>query len=1167
MRKLIVTGFGIIFLCCLTSCRYASTVKPTSGMDLDEVYATWNFYRHAYLQEGRVIENANQGITSSQGQGYALLYAVWADDPSTFQQVWQWTQKNLQGRSDHLFVSRWKDVVVDSRTHTGANTDIALALILAARRFSRPDYQIEAIPILNSLWNHAVFSFNNRYFITTDDEGESARIAKVNVGDLSPYAYSIFSTVDPIHPWTHLVDSSYDLLKWIYFDQGYALPPDTVYIDKNEGHFLMEPPEATQKPTFSADTFPLFWRIALDARWYSYRQGHPYLQMSRYLQKGKEVLTPEFVETIFVSEQHRLRQAMLRFFQKEWSMQGSYVDHYSCQGERLSTVEAPALYATVHTLALVSHKTLAHALWKEKLDVLWRDALTTKQFIHLDSLNWLWADRAFQLNLIVRYDEFLGFLRPFDVAGFLANFPILPFLIMIGFYLLAPYARIFKFFFLACATAICLRYLVWRGLYTLNFIEPAGPFVSISLWLTECYSFITVLLVFVQLGLSNRKKRVPPRMPTSSTPSVDIFIPIYSEPIDILEKTLIGARAIRYPKKEIYVCDDSHREEVASCAARYGAHYLRGPKKHAKAGNLNAAMPQSSGELLVVFDTDHIPVSSFLEETVPYFADPELGFIQTPHHFYNEDIFQRAFGTGQQIPAEQDMFHHGIQGRRDNWGGSFFVGSGAIFRRCAIEQVGGFKLMSITEDVHTSMYLHEAGWKSLFVDKDLAVGLNAENLRSHVIQRRRWMLGALQIFFRDNPLFHGGLSWRHAMGYMASLSYFFFPIFRFMIWITPMWYLLFHWHPILANGSVLAGYLVPYLITVPLISNALLPEWPRLLWGELYDATVTLPLLMSMGDLLWPKRLGFKVTPKGIISQKRSFDWGSSWMTLGITSITAFAIAKGLAEFFYYGIEKEAYFFNLVWASLILIVSVGAVLVAWERPQLRKEERLHFKIPFTLKTAMGTFEGITRDIGLIGFSCETPIRETFTHSATLKLEFKTPVVLDVRLIYNEPTTNHLYRCGWEFTNIRPQAFEALVLELFANEKRWADAHDRHVQSNWAIAFLLLKGILHFFRPLEQRRRRSARLHVRQRMQLQLRSKQLRVFVRNQSTDGMHIRYLGRRIPPQTRGVIYGHKETTTYPVKIAYVQNVFPGVWNAGLTLCQAGAEITNPGDEVTHDE
>ncbi|GIW54698.1 MAG: hypothetical protein KatS3mg082_1102 [Nitrospiraceae bacterium] len=376
------------------------------------------------------------------------------------------------------------------------------------------------------------------------------------------------------------------------------------------------------------------------------------------------------------------------------------------------------------------------------------------------------------------------------------------------------------------------------------------------------------------------------RPPAEFAPSVDIFIPIYTESCDILEKTLIGAGAIEYANKRLYVLDDGHRPEVAKLAADYGAVYLKGPRRHAKAGNLNHALSQTTGELVVVFDTDHIPVTSFLQETVPFFADPQVAFVQTPHHFYNQDIYQRALSAGPRIPNEQDLFNHAIQGGRAPWNGAFFVGSGAVFRRSAIVEIGGFNLMSITEDIHTSQHLHAKGWRSVFLDKDLAVGLTAETLSSYIVQRRRWMLGCLHIFFRDNPLFCRGLTWRQRLGYFASLYYFFFPAARVVFWITPLYYLFFHLHPIFSDVSILVAYLLPFLVILPLLSYTLLPGWPRLLWASLYEMPVSFPLFRSMFDLLLPKRLGFKVTPKGLTSDRRKFAWGSAKGLVFATGIT-----------------------------------------------------------------------------------------------------------------------------------------------------------------------------------------------------------------------------------------------------------------------------------------
>src|SRR5262249_31391914 len=152
----------------------------------------------------------------------------------------------------------------------------------------------------------------------------------------------------------------------------------------------------------------------------------------------------------------------------------------------------------------------------------------------------------------------------------------------------------------------------------------------------------SVMLLLVQVGFGRGHRPERPRG-RDFAPSVDVMIPVFQEPLEVLEQTIAAARAMRYPNAKIHVLDDGHRDEVRVLAEHHGAHYIRGPREHAKAGNLNHAMECTEGELVAVFDTDHIPTASFLEETVPYFRDHEVGLVQTPHHFCNPDIFQRAF--------------------------------------------------------------------------------------------------------------------------------------------------------------------------------------------------------------------------------------------------------------------------------------------------------------------------------------------------------------------------------------------------------------------------------------------------------------------------------------------------------------------------------------------
>ncbi len=646
----------------LLGCATESQIDPSATRiaRLDALSALWSFYKFHYIEEGRVVSLDEDRITTSEGQGYAMLRAAWSDDPKAFASVWSWTKQHLQVRQDNLFAWKWKGRVLDIHSATDADTDIALALLLAARTFDEPSYETEARGIIEDIWNLEILEAGGSYYPVAGDWALREAIPTIHVAYLAPYAYAEFAKVDSAHPWARVIDASYEVLHWIYFERELSLPPEIMYVDRKTGAFVLENPKNGRVADFSYDAFPIFWRVAIDQRWH-----HRW--------------------------QVELRKRMLEPLRVAYGEQGSLYDRYELNGKPLSRLEALPLYATAHSLAATVDEDFARRLKAEKLDVLWAKALQGKDtpyYLH----NWLWFDAALEIDVTRRFDEFLGFLYPFDTRSFFANFPTVSFIACI---LLFPFARFLRSprwrpiavaAFLVPAFAICVQYLVWRGLYSLNFIEPAGPYLSISLWGAELYCFLSVVLLVAQVGLGPPRDRK--RLNAEAFhPSVDVLIPIFREPLEILERTLLAARSMRYAPFEVYVLDDGHREQVRELTERLGAHYLPGPQRHAKAGNLNHALPQCRGDLIVVFDTDHVPIRTFLEETVPWFSDPRVGFVQTPHHFRNPDIFQRAFRVSGRVPNEQDMFNHGIQSRRDSWGGCFFVR--AIFRREAIEGIGG----------------------------------------------------------------------------------------------------------------------------------------------------------------------------------------------------------------------------------------------------------------------------------------------------------------------------------------------------------------------------------------------------------------------------------------------------------------------------------------------
>jgi cellulose synthase (UDP-forming) len=539
-----------------------------------------------------------------------------------------------------------------------------------------------------------------------------------------------------------------------------------------------------------------------------------------------------------------------------------------------------------------------------------------------------------------------------------------------------------------------------------------------------------------------------------------------------------------------------------------------------------------------------------------------MGFVQTPHHFYNQDIFQRALGTGVPIPNEQDLFNHAIQGGRHRWGGAFFVGSGAVFRRAAIRDVNGFNLMSITEDIHTSQHLHAKGWKSAFVDKDLAVGLTAENLSSYIVQRRRWMLGCLQIFFKDNPLLCRGLPLRHRLGYFASLYYFLFPLARVVFWITPLYFLLFHLHPIFSEVSVLVAYVLPFMLVLPMVSSTLLPGWPRLFWSSTYEATVVFPLFRSMFDLFLPKRLGFKVTPKGLLSQRRSFDWRSSLSLLVATVITIGAMAKGIWEFWFFGIEKDAYFFNLSWAGFNLITLLVGLSMAWERPQRRGEERILKQMRFDISGAGCLRSGITQDVSLSGLSFSTNSSEMVPVEFDLTLQGQTPMSCRAQLVYHEALPGRGIKCGAAFLALQQEQRRWLVLNLFADPSTWHQAHQVRVRNPFVMAGHLFLGLWRSARSTVIRRRLTPRRRCLRPVRLQIGRQSRWAILRDHSPCGLGLLVFGGPVSIDLTWSVAssGLRDRVGAPL---YYRKRLPWVWRVGVRLPAVPAHAAIPAAQV----
>ncbi len=1105
----------------LLACSHGGSgqTRDERARDRDELSALWSLYRYTHVIGGRVVAHDEGGVTTSEGQAYAMLRAVWANDRATFDEVWRWTRENLQVRGDRLLAWKWKDKVLDRNAATDADQDAALALVLASRRFGDPRYLDDARPILADLWEKETVAAGGRRIPVGGNWAPGERWPTVHVAYLAPYAYEVFAAVDPERPWKDLVRGSYDVLRFLFVERGLALPPEVAFLDPRTGAILLERPGGADPAPFGYDSVPIYWRVALDARWFGRR------------------------------DEADVRERMLRFPREVFRSEGRLRDRATTAGRALSELEGLPHLASIEALAAVEDPPLAEQIRADRLDALFERALAgeeTPYYLH----NWLWFGRALDLGVTRRYDEPLAFLRGLDWGAFGERFPLLPFGVGL---LLVPFARrsaAARAALLVLALALSLRYLGWRAARTLNFVEPFGWAISLSLLAAEVYAFSTVALLAVQVGVFARRRSPPaPLAPGEPHRSVDVLVPIYSESLDILDRTLAACAAMRWPNKAIHVCDDSRREEVARLAAEHGARYIPGPKRHAKAGNLNNALALTTGDLVVVFDTDHVPSAAFLERTVPHFRDPRMGVVQTPHHFTNPDVFQRAFGASQAVPNEADLFNHAIQGGRDAWGGAFFVGSGAVFRRKAIASVGGFNLLSITEDIHTSQKLHAAGWRSAFVDEDLAAGLSAESVRSYLVQRRRWMLGCLQIFFRDNPLLERGLGLRHRVGYFASLWYFFFPLARVAFFLTPLWFLLFHLHPLFADLPVLLAYLVPHLVFAPLAASALVPGWPRLLWGSVYESAVAFPLARAMLDLVLPSRLGFKVTPKGIVSETRRFDAGSSLLTLAAAAVALAALVKGAVELAVFGIEVEAYAFNLFWAGANLLAVLAALLVAWERPQRRGDERVSRRIAVRVRANGAEMRAETLDVSTSGAGVRLVSDERLPAEVEVAFDAAEPLSVCARVVWHEAVGRDV-RAGLSFVGQSAEARRALVRLAWSADGALSGAHDRRSGTQLGMGARLVVGIVRALLPLRQRRRLAPRRRALRLASLVLPALRLRALVVDAGGGGLGLLVLGGAPRPGTPIPVIAREGVRW--ARVAHSRRVVPGVWRAGLAYLDA---------------
>jgi cellulose synthase (UDP-forming) len=411
-----------------------------------------------------------------------------------------------------------------------------------------------------------------------------------------------------------------------------------------------------------------------------------------------------------------------------------------------------------------------------------------------------------------------------------------------------------------------------------------------------------------------------------AVPSVDVLITVCGEPIVVVEATVRAARDMQLAHR-VWVCDDGPSDEVAVLCAELGVGYLRrNSRKGVKAGNANHALSKTGGEFVAIFDADHVPHPDFLLVMLPHLARPDVAFVQGPQYYGNSDASFSAAASSE----SQRLFYEVICPGKNRFNAAFHVGTNAVFRRSALDDVEGFYEDTHSEDIWTSVRLHQRGWRSIYLPEIVAQGLAPETVYAHLRQQFRWASGSFEILLRSNPLRRKDLTADQRVQYL-------FPPLHFLLGFSNLWFLLLPPLFLLVgitpleadSGTWLAWFLPFYLLTQLVLWLQCGGFRPKPIILSVATAPVHLKAFFAV---LLRREPVWKVTNTGSAPPPPSEFLVPQ---IGLLLLNAAAIVVGLA------VVENAVTTSITVALCLLHVGIlGRVIVAAMLDRSRAEDRL-----------------------------------------------------------------------------------------------------------------------------------------------------------------------------------------------------------------------------------
>jgi cellulose synthase (UDP-forming) len=390
-----------------------------------------------------------------------------------------------------------------------------------------------------------------------------------------------------------------------------------------------------------------------------------------------------------------------------------------------------------------------------------------------------------------------------------------------------------------------------------------SPWLVLGFIFALFYGFAQVLCSwFVYLGAHRRHLA---QLKPAKHLTVDVFVTACGEDTDLVERNLVACCTMR-GKHKTWLLDDGDNLELAQLAERLGVGYLtRKNQQNAKAGNINTALPRTQGDIIALFDIDHVPHPNYLEKTVGYFADPGIGFVQVMPTFANGD----GYGFVAQAATETSFdFYNPTSIGMDGFDSVTKMGSNSLIRRSALESIGGYR-PGLAEDLATSIALHADGWQSRYVAEPLAPGLAPPDLVAWFTQQFKWARGVFEVLLADYFRLFLNLSWSKRMSYAVRTSKYLIGPVIFIHLAVLIAVLLFGTNTHLDALQQYFLYLTPVAFMDILIRHLALRKWrhPSINTESLWRAITIIYVSWPIYTLAWIMALlrlplSFRPTPK-----------------------------------------------------------------------------------------------------------------------------------------------------------------------------------------------------------------------------------------------------------------------------------------------------------------